>query len=671
MRLELTQGSERLVRDGASHFRVRYAPTAPGKHRLVLKATDRNGTAASAPLELTATASLSPGFVRISRQSPGYFAYDNGRPFFAIGENICWSGYRTPLADYTAWLKALGNAGGNWARLWLAYSEKGLEWMPAPTPKPGTGSYPGLGRYSPGNAWRLDEVVRPARENGIYLMFCLGTYGEFTEGGFFNEGCWVSNPYNAKNGGPCARPADFWTSPEARRLYKRRLRYLIARWGYSPHVFAWEFWNEVPETNATASWVAEMAAYLKMHDPNRHMVSTTYGDTATWKCADIDFTMTHRYGQAGHTAEFTREIQHDARQALPHNKPYLLAEFGIDWQTGDERWDRPRTGLNMHNGAWAAMMSGAAGTAMLWYWDSYVHPNNLYHILTPVRKFADAVGWSNTAFRPISGLRVEQGNGRAEVFADLLIPAAIEWGRSPSSSYTVSRDGNVRGGPVAMTIGSPHRGNPKELDSRLTWHLDMPKPATIVARLGEVCSSARLRITVDGQVKLDRALSAGAPGKGPWKKAHRLDQWNVWVSDYDEEITISLPAGRHDVAFANADGDWLQIRSLRLSHYRSSRYPTVDALGLASDQQLLLWFHNQDSNWRTEYEGRKPTVLDGLQASVPATSGTWQVEWWNTSSGEIRRIDTATPEHGALRFRIPDFSSDIAARVELSSVSSH
>ena len=63
------------------------------------------------------------------------------------------------------------------------------------------------------NAWRLDEVLRMARNDGIYLMFCLGTYGEFTESGYFNEGSWVSNPYNARNGGPCDRPADFWTNP--------------------------------------------------------------------------------------------------------------------------------------------------------------------------------------------------------------------------------------------------------------------------------------------------------------------------------------------------------------------------------------------------------------------------------------------------------------------------
>ncbi|MGC8643607.1 MAG: hypothetical protein ACP5XB_27430 [Isosphaeraceae bacterium] len=664
MRLETTSGREKLSTNGTPTFRVRYTPVDQGKYQLVLQLRDKSGTFHSRPLTLSATASQSPGFIRVSRQSPRYFAFDDGRPYFAVGENVCWSGQRKPVADYTAWFKGLGGAGGNWARLWLAFNEKGLEWMPQPTPKPGVGTYLGLGRYSPGNAWRLDQVVRLARENGVYLMFCLGTYGEFTQGGYFNEGAWESNPYNMRNSGPCASPSDFWTNAEARRLYKNRLRYLVARWGYSPNVFAWEFWNEVPETPKTAAWVAEMAGYLKSIDPNRHLVSTTYGNAATWKIADVDFTMTHMYGQAGNTADFTSRIEHDARQALPFNKPYLLAEFGIDWQTGDQRWDRPRSGLNMHNGAWAAMMSGAAGTAMLWYWDGYVHPHNLYHVLTPVRKFADAVDWARTPFLPLSDIRLEQGDLQSETFTDLLVPATIEWGRSPSNSYTVGHDGTVRGGPVALTIGSPKRGNPKELPSRLTWRLDMPRPGTITARLGEVCTRARLQIAVDGQVKVDRELTAGAPGKGPWKKAHFLDQWKVWVSDYDEEIAIDVPAGKHDIAFANVDGDWLQVRSLRLPRYRSSRFPAVDSLGLASDHLLLLWFHNQESTWRTEYDGKKPSLLRALRARVPATSGTWQVAWWNTSTGEIIRRDQVSARNGELTVTIPDFSSDIAARVE-------
>ncbi len=661
-----TPTAERLRLAAPPGFRVRYTPVVQGKHRLVLHVTDRSGTVRSRPIEFTATAGDSPGFVRVARRSPRYFAFDNGRPYFAVGENMCWAGGRTPLADYSAWLKGLGGGGGgNWARLWLAYNEKGLEWMPAPTPKPGTGTYQGLGKYALDNAWRLDEIVRMSRENGVYLMFCLGTYGEFTDGGYFNEGCWISNPYNVKNGGPCAKPADFWTNPQAKKLYKQRLRYLVARWGYSPNLFAWEFWNEVPATPTGDDWVAEMAAYLKHCDPNRHLVSTTYGSSMVWRCQDVDFAMNHLYGQAGNVADFTPQIQNEVRAATSFGKPFLLAEFGIDWQTDDGHWDPHGTGLNMHNGAWAAVMSGAAGTAMLWYWDGYVHPKNVYHTLTPVRKFADTVDWSETPLRPLAGIAVETDRSQPETFRDLTVPATMEWVATPSNRYTVLRSGELRGGPVAMTLGSPQRGNPGELPSQLTWRLDMPKAGKVVARLGQVCSRARLRITLDKRVKLDRALAAGGPGKGPWKAAHRLEQFKVWVSDYDEEIAIDVPAGRHELTFANTEGDWLQIRSLFLPAYRSSRYPDVNALGLESDKLLLVWLHNRQSTWRTEFDGKRPEPQKSLRVTVRAPAdGTWHVQWWDTFTGEILRRDQVQVAAGRLTLVPPHFTRDLAVRVE-------
>ncbi len=239
----------------------------------------------------------------------------------------------------------------------------------------------------------------------------------------------------------------------------------------------------------------------------------------------------------------------------------------------------------------------------------------------------------------------------------------MQWGHSGSGEYTVARDGTVQGGPVAMTIGSPLRGNPGELSTRLKWHVDLPGPETLTARLGEVCSQARLRISVDGHIRIDRKLTAGEPGKGPWKSAHRLAQWNVWVSDYDEDVAIEVPAGRHTIQFANVEGDWLQVRSLRLPRYRSSRFPAVDVLGLGSEGQILLWIHNQESTWRTEYDGKVPSELKNVQVRVPAAGETWHVEWWNTTSGQVIRNDTATATNGVLMLAVPDFRSDLAARV--------
>jgi hypothetical protein len=662
--IEDRRGAEALKIAGASGFRVKYTPIVAGPHKVAIRVKDRTGEVHSKPLDFTAEASKAAGFIRVAPRSPHYFAFDDGASYFAIGENVCWGGWKAPMAEYAAWFEGLGKAGGNWARLWLAFNEKGLEWAPAPTPKGGTGSYQGLGRYALDNAWRLDEVVRLAEKNGVRLMFCIGTYGEFKDGGFFNEGSWISNPYNARNGGPCASPDDFWTNEQARRLYKQRLRYLIARWGCSPQVFAWEFWNEVQPTPAVEAWTAEMAAYLKQHDPNRHLVSTSYGSPRIWKTRDIDFTMTHMYGQAGNTADFTAQIERETKTNRAFGKPYLLAEFGIDWQAGDEKWDPKGNGLNMHNGAWAALASGSAGTAMLWWWDGYVHPKNVYHVLTPVKAFTDGIDWANTPFQPIENIEINGDPNQPETFGDVTLSGSLGWGRTATNRYHALRDGTVKEGAVAVTLGSPKRGNPKELFSEVVWTLGMPKPGNVLVHLGEVCSGARLRITLDGREVLDRALATGEPGKGPWKRSKLLEPWKVWVSDYDEAIPIAVPAGRHELTLANTEGDWLQIRKLTLPSYRSSRFPEVDALGLAAEGRMIVWVHSRQSTWRAAFDGKTPDSQDHLSVNVATTSqASWRVEWWDTFRGVVLRTDEVRPESGVLRLSPPSFDRDLAARL--------
>lgn len=665
MKLTTVDGTERVEKTGdKGGFRVRFAPTVAGAHQIQVLLKDRNGTARSEKVVVEAVAGDSNGFIRVAPKSPRYFAFDSGKSYFAVGENVCWSGWRTPIAEYSAWFAKLGEAGGNWARLWLANNEKGLEWSAPPTEKQGTGTYEGLGRYAQDNAWRLDQVVRLARENGVYLMFCFGTYGEFTEGGFFNEGMWISNPYNKRNGGPCDEPEDFWTNDAARALYKKRLRYLIARWGASTNVFAWEFWNEIPAKPAVNAWTAEMAAFLKQNDPYGHLVSTSYGDDDTWRCADIDFTMTHMYGQAGNTADFTSRIQREVANLSKHEKPYLLAEFGIDWQAPDRKWDPRGTGVNMHNGAWTALMSGAAGTSMVWWWDNYVHPLNVYGVFTPVRRFADAIDWAHTRFEPLGPIALEQPPDHVETFADLTIPASLGWGRPPSTEYTVATDGSVKGEPVAMTIGSPKRGRPGELATQLTWRLDCPRPTRAVVKLGEVSNRSHLVIALDGETKIDRPLPTGEPGKGPWKTSRFAEPYKIWVADYDESIPVDIPAGKHALTISNTDGDWLQIRSLTLPAYRSSRHPDVSALGLQSPDLVVFWLHNHESTWKTDFDGRRPSMFKALRASISLPSpGRWRVEWWDTRTGEVLRGETAEAKDSTLNVVVPDFDRDLAAKL--------
>jgi hypothetical protein len=58
----------------------------------------------------------------------------------------------------------------------------------------------------------------------------------------------------------------------ARAFVRKRLRYNVARWGWAPHLAAWELWNEVDNLDgfdpaANAAWHREMARYLREIDP--------------------------------------------------------------------------------------------------------------------------------------------------------------------------------------------------------------------------------------------------------------------------------------------------------------------------------------------------------------------------------------------------------------------
>ena len=290
-----TQDFERVSPDGTSlrpvgapSFAVRFTPTELGTYRYRIVATGQGKRQVTSQW-LTLKVSPNPsakGFVR--RGKFWHLRFDDGTPFVPVGLNVCWSSNN--LSAYERWFSAMKQNGANFARIWLVRWNMGLEW----TRGDGNGMYQGIGRYALDNAWRIDELLRLAEGNGIYLMLCLGYHGELADRQlYFGEQAWDKNPYNRKNGGPCDKPADFWTNPEAKRLYKQRLRYLIARYAHSPNVLAFEIWNEV---HAPADWVKEMAQFVRSVDIYGHLLTTTYGDDAVWQLPEMDFAQTHWYG---------------------------------------------------------------------------------------------------------------------------------------------------------------------------------------------------------------------------------------------------------------------------------------------------------------------------------------------------------------------------------------
>ncbi|MDD5270010.1 MAG: DUF5060 domain-containing protein, partial [Candidatus Omnitrophica bacterium] len=277
-------------------WKVRFSPDEEGEWRYLLCLKAAGAEDKSAPGAFKCVPSKGRGFVRVSASDPKYFEFTNGEFYYPFGENICWAS----LPNFKKYFAQMQKAGGNWTRIWMSNWEAGLEWTK------GSG-YRGLGKYNLEKAGKLDKVVGLAEEYGLYFQLVINHHGQLSTK---VNPQWDENPYNAKNGGPCKDPEDFFTDPAAKKHFKDRMRYIIARWGYSPNIMAWELWNEITfvdnlDPEADAAWHKEMAGYIKETDPQKHLITTSYAGTfhdygfnrKVWEIPEIDFTQFHMYTQ--------------------------------------------------------------------------------------------------------------------------------------------------------------------------------------------------------------------------------------------------------------------------------------------------------------------------------------------------------------------------------------
>jgi hypothetical protein len=72
------------------------------------------------------------------------------------------------------------------------------------------------------------------------------------------------------------------------------------------------------------------------------------------------------------------------------DKPLLLAEYGF--ATGAEDIDSvDQTGIHLHNGLWATLFSGHAGSGMYWWWDTYIEPLDLWDHYEALSNFLESI----------------------------------------------------------------------------------------------------------------------------------------------------------------------------------------------------------------------------------------------------------------------------------------
>ena len=387
-------GAETLTPDGEPRWQVRLSLRETGAHSVTVRCTDRSGTTSAEALALRATPSDNPGMVRRHPADARYFATDDGRTFFPVGANVCWGGRRGTL-DYDAWLPRYASHGGNFIRVWLSPSWTTFAMNTLAS---------GHDRIDLPNAWRLDYVLELAERLGLRVMLCIDSFNILRSTKRL-YGRFEQSPYHEGNGGPVTRPRDYFTDPRSLRAYRTRLRYLVARYGYSPNVFAWEFWNEVDiidgyDSRLTTDWHRDMARYLRQIDPWRHLITTSTakpaGDPRLDVLAEMEFVQTHHYG----ARDMARVLGRDrVGKRAAQDRPHVHGEFGIS-HSGEKTGELDPSGIHLHNGVYSSVGQQQAGTPMTWWWDSYVHPRELYPVLGAFSRWIEGFDFAAQRARP-------------------------------------------------------------------------------------------------------------------------------------------------------------------------------------------------------------------------------------------------------------------------------
>ncbi len=420
-----------LRRVGEPGWRARFTPTETGDWTAVARIPALG--LLSAPVTFRVVPSDNPGFVRVHPTNPRYLAFDNGDFFFPIGLNMgWWTRTGNALTDYRRWMYPFAANGGNAIRVWMAEWSFGIEWNNTP-----------LGDYTNRlwRAWSLDQIFAMAEERDVYVLLVLLNCADFND---WQTSGWSGNPYNTVQGGPLERPEQFVTDPTARALLQRRLNYIVNRWGYSPHLLAWEWWNEVNlapfSDEALIPWLQEMSAYLRARDVNRHLTTNSYAIrdlSPIWDLPEIDMIQKHEYAHQIDSME--RDLAERAAAdfgrlaASAPAKPILLGEFGY----GTEGYgnDVDETGIHLHNGIWATTFVGYAGSGMYWFWDVYVEAYRVWHHFRGLDQFLAGVDLPR--YQPFSPLEItgpDGGPGQA-VGLGLRGDDVLIWLRS--DAYTV------------------------------------------------------------------------------------------------------------------------------------------------------------------------------------------------------------------------------------------
>ncbi|MFD2873287.1 DUF5060 domain-containing protein [Mucilaginibacter ximonensis] len=371
-----------------SLWKARFAPQEKGKYEYAFELS-KSGSVVARSKTATFVAAVSDRNGFLHPKNNWELQFDNGKPFRGIGENIGWESrksddsrffselHQKPKYDYEYMLPALAKHGGNFFRTWVCQFNLPVDWHRNfnSTRYEESEAY-----YNPSAIRKTDRMFNLCDSLGLYVMLTLGP-----------------GNYNPRDGGFSPSAADFFVNPKSKARYKNRLRYFVARWGYSASLGAWEFFNEVDnvqfgnknrpiQADSIVAWHDEMSRYLKDIDPYNHLITTSISHRDL-KGMDglphMDFNQKHIYKN---TASIPANI---IRYERDFKKPYVIGEYSYEWDWSKNFDDfAAEMDSDYKRGLWYGLFSPTPILPMSWWWE-YFDNRKTDEYLKRVRAISD------------------------------------------------------------------------------------------------------------------------------------------------------------------------------------------------------------------------------------------------------------------------------------------
>jgi hypothetical protein len=574
--------------DGGTTWRVRHMPMLPGTYAITN--ISLNGSPISVsnlnPTNWIITGfPTNAGYVSVDPNNHRRFVTSNGRRYFPVGEDVAWdSGTNTVTAIFAR----MGAAHQNWSRVWMDHWDgKNLDWN-------SDGSPPGaLGVLNLTVAQKWDSIVNAADLAGVYFQMTLQHHGQYSTS---TDPNWSINPYNTTNThssiGFLTSPVQFFTNATAKAVTKRKLRYAIARWGYSSSVMAWELFNEVQYTDAASSgqwslvqaWHNEMAQFMRAQDPYHHLITTSSVlNEPLWD--QTDYYQHHEYPIDLITGiRDAQDISSSQRVA-----PDFTGECGINTTAH----------VGISPPIWAGLMSAQSGGAMPWYWDT-INPNNDYFLMQAAADFVTKSGMGDQDVLTKSSPRTTGGT-----VGDLVFAPSGGWG--------------VNTGPDVFTVGSAApdgiglstsflqgQYNRSLLTNGYTFYVTYPSSGIFKVRITQIAKAgATFQMYLDGVLATNRVF-ASTPSD--------------LTSNVDTSLAIS--AGAHTVKLYNSGLDWVNLGNITLTPYAAQ----LGGYAVGNTNFVALWLWH-----RTNIFSATPgPAVTGTVDVTGLNAGTYAATWWDT-----------------------------------------